>query len=116
MSDDRDPADLVPPTNETNGLLELPAGIFGTTKRRCPFRRPLHLGMGIGKPSEAVKVERPDVEPGRAQLVAPRPPVKSVRDRQTGGKRAAMYIEHNPVSSAVGRRQMAQKQRAPAAA
>jgi len=60
-----------------------------------------------------MKVERPNVEPGGAQLVAPRPPVKPVGDRQSGRKGAAMHIKDNPISCTIGRRQMAQEQRAP---
>src|SRR5438874_13679819 len=96
MGDDRDPAVPVPLADEANGPLQLSAGVRGAAEGRCFLCRPLHLGIGIAKPAEAVKVERPDVEPGRAQLVAPGPPVKSTRDRQNRGKSAALYIKHDP--------------------
>lgn len=112
MRDDRDTANPEPLAYEADSLLQLPAGVRGAAERRGFLWRPFHLGIGIGKPAKAVKIERPDVEPGGAELVTPGPPVKPMRDRQPARKRPAMHIKDDPIA-ATRRRETAKEQRAP---
>ena len=113
MGDDRDPVDAVPGADEADGLGELEAGIFRASERRHAVGRPVQFGIRIGKPAEAVKIQRPDMESCGAELIAPGSSVEPMRDRERGRERAAMHIKNHPIAwiGLPARRQMAQEQR-----
>jgi hypothetical protein len=106
-----DPQECEISENEAHGGLELLRGILGDTKRRIVRRRLAHLTVAAGM-AEAIEVQTPDVEAGVIQRIAPGLAVEAMRDRQRGGKRRAMHIEHGAAGALLAsRRQKAQEQR-----
>jgi hypothetical protein len=77
---------------EAHDGVQLLGGIFGATKGRMLVRLLAHLRIAIGE-AESIEIERPDVEPGRAQRVPPRAAAETVRDGQRGWKGGSMDIE-----------------------
>src|SRR5271169_3565941 len=94
MRDEGDPATTLPRRDEAQCLLELPARLLGAPERRHAFGGMRHFWIRIGEPAEAVEVERPDIESGGTELVAPGPPVKRMRDGEGRGKCPAMDVEN----------------------
>jgi L-ectoine synthase len=93
MGDDRDARDAVMLGDEARRAFELLARRRCTAQRRIAFSGLGHFEIAVGL-AEALEVEAPDIEGGADELVAPRPAVEAMRDRECRGKGAAVDVEH----------------------
>ncbi|HEY2592691.1 MAG TPA: hypothetical protein VGK33_02195, partial [Chloroflexota bacterium] len=79
--------------NEAHRRQQLRRGVARRAERRGLVGR-LALFRVAVRLAEAVEIERPDVEPGLAERIAPRAPAEPERHRQGGRKRRAVHVEH----------------------
>jgi len=97
--------------DEARGGFELPDGIDGDQQGTGGIGWSRHLRIPV-RAAKPLEVERPNIETGLHERVAPGAVREPVRDGQRGRKRRAVDVEHRP-RYALRRRQPPQEQGQP---
>ena len=93
MGGDMNPRTAARPPDMLNNGANLARGICAATDWRRIGRGRRH-GRGARRSAKAQKIECPNVESGRVQIVGPRPPAEAITHRQRGRKRRAVDVQN----------------------